>query len=99
MIIAVLGLLAAWIIYLRPSLSPPATRSAPRVAASQQVGPPIFFDVSFGDADHGAVHVFSRVNQPNRPVPIYLTADGGHTWKPLAMSRNPILAVTFVGQR
>lgn len=95
MVVAVLGLLAAGIVYLHPTFSASAARSVPKTGAS--VGPPFFFNVSFGDAEHGVVQVFRQVNAPNRPPPIYLTADGGRTWKPLPNPRNDIFAVTFVG--
>jgi len=97
MVVAVLGLLAAGIVYLRPSFSASAARSVSKTGVS--VGPPFFFNVSFGDAEHGVVQVFRQVNPPNRPPPIYLTADGGRTWKPLANPRNDIFAVTFVGRQ
>src|SRR5262249_36540439 len=98
-VVAALGLLAAGIVYLRPTLSAPAAGSVPRVSVSQQAEPAVFLSVSFGDAQHGAVQVFSRVNQPNRPPPIYLTADGGRTWKPLPMPNSDIFAVAVVGRR
>ena len=97
MVVAVLGLLAAGIVYLHPSFSASAARSMSKTGVS--VGPPFFFNVSFGDAEHGVVQVFRQVNPPNRPPPIYLTADGGRTWKPLANPRNDIFAVTFVGRQ
>ena len=99
MLVAGLGLLAAGIVYLRPSLNAPAAPAVPRAGASQPVGTPVFFSVSFGDAEHGAVQVFSQTSQPNRPPPIYLTSDGGRTWRPIARRAYPITAVTFVGQR
>jgi len=97
--VAALGLLAAGIVYLRPSLSAPATPSVPRAGGLRQVAQPVFFNVSFGDAQHGAVQVFSPGNQPDRPAPIYLTSDGGRTWRPIARRAYPISGVTFVGQR
>lgn len=99
MVVAGLGLLAAGIVYVRPTLSAPAARSVAKAGVSQGVAPPVFFDVSFGDREHGAVQVFSQVNQPNRPPPIYLTADGGRTWKPLAMPAKDIFTVAVVGRQ
>ena len=98
-VVAGLGLLAAGVVYLRPSLNAPATQSVPRAGPSRQVAQPVFFNVSFGDAEHGAVQVFSQTNQPDRLPPIYLTSDGGRTWRPIARRAYPITAVTFVGQR
>jgi photosystem II stability/assembly factor-like uncharacterized protein len=97
--IAALGLVAAGIVYLRPSFNAAAARPAPKVVASQEGGAPVFFLVTFGDARHGAVQVFSQSNQPNRTPPIYLTSDGGRTWKSLARPTHPIAAVTFVDRR
>lgn len=97
MVVAVLGLLAAGIVYLHPTLTAPAARPVPKTGAP--AGAPMFFNVSFGDADHGVVQVFRQVNPPNRPPPIYLTADGGRTWKPLANPTNAIFEVTFVGRQ
>jgi photosystem II stability/assembly factor-like uncharacterized protein len=99
MAVAGLGLLAAGIVYLRPSLNAPTAPAVPRAGASQPVGPPVFFSVSFGDSEHGAVQVFRQTNQPDRPPPIYLTSDGGRTWRPLAKPTDPIAAITFVGRR
>lgn len=99
MVVAGLGLLAAGIVYLRPSLSAPATPSVRRVPTSPQVAQPVFFNVSFGDAQHGAVQVFTATNLPDRPAPIYLTSDGGRTWRPVAPRAYPVSSVTFVGQR
>jgi photosystem II stability/assembly factor-like uncharacterized protein len=97
MAIAALGLVAAGIVYLRPSFNAPAARPTARTFASQQAGPPVFFEVSFGDARHGAVQVFS--SQPNGPPPIYLTSDGGRTWRPLAKRAFPVTAFTFLDGR
>ncbi|HKA10918.1 MAG TPA: sialidase family protein [Candidatus Dormibacteraeota bacterium] len=98
MMVAGLGLLAIGIVYLRPSPSGPATPSAPR-ARTPQVVQPVFFNVSFGDAQHGAVQVFSPNNPPDRPAPIYLTSDGGRTWRPVTRRAYPISGVTIVDQR
>jgi len=97
MVVAVLGLLAAGIVYLRPSLNAPAAKPVPRAAGLREVSTPIFFDVSFGDAQHGAVQVFNQ--RPSLPPPIYFTSDGGRTWRPVARYAYPITAVTFIGQR
>jgi len=97
MVVAVLGLLAAGVVYLHPTLTAPAARPVPETGAP--AGPPMFFNVSFGDAEHGAVQVFRRGNPPNRPPPIYLTADGGRTWKRLTNPTNDIFAVAFVGRQ
>lgn len=99
MVVALLGLLVAGIVYLHPTLSAPAERSAPRSAVSQQVGAPFFFNVSFGDAEHGVLQVFSQLNPPNRPPSIYVTSDGGRTWRPLAKFTSPLAAVTFVDRQ
>jgi len=97
MVVAVLGLLAAGIVYLHPTFTAPAARPVPDTGAP--AGPPLFFNVSFGDAEHGAVQVFRQGSPPNRLPPIYLTADGGRTWKRLANPTNDIVAVTFVGRQ
>src|SRR5262249_61682797 len=78
---------------------PPAPAARPVPERGAPAGPPIFFNVSFGDAEHGAVQVFRRGNPPNRPPPIYLTADGGRTWKRLTNPTNDIFAVAFVGRQ
>ena len=98
-VVALLGLLVAGIVYLHPTLSAPAERSVPRPAASQQVAGPFFFNVSFGDAEHGVLQVFSQLNPPNRPPSIYVTSDGGRTWRPLAKFTRPLAAVTFVDRQ
>lgn len=97
MAFAAVGLVAAGIVYLRPSVNVPAARPKARTFASQQAGSPVFFNVTFGDAQHGAVQVFS--NQPNGPPPIYLTSDGGRTWRPLAKRAVPLAALTFLDGR
>ena len=99
--LASVGLLAAAVLYLRASPTyPPATQPVRRAAASQQTGTPVFFNVSFGDARHGVVQVYSQ-NNPNLTGPIYLTSDGGRTWRRLVAKRPvPIAAVIYVdGQR
>src|SRR5262249_56316622 len=97
MMVAGLGLLAIGIVYLRPSPSGPATLSAPR-ARTPQVVQPVFFNVSFGDAQHGAVQVFSPNNPPDRPAPIYLTSDGGRTWRPVTRRPHPIPCLPTLAQ-
>jgi len=97
--LASVGLLAAAIVYLRSSpTSPPAAQPVRRTAASQQAGPPVFFNVSFGDAKHGVVQVYRQGN-PNLIGPRYLTSDGGRTWRRFAERTVPIAAVTYVDGR
>lgn len=98
-VVALLGLLVGGIVYLHPTLSAPAERSAPGPAALQQAGAPVFFNVSFGDAEHGVLQMFSQLNPPNRPPSIYVTSDGGRTWRPLAKFSSPLAAVTFVDRQ
>ena len=99
MAIAAVGLIAAGIVYLRPSFNAAAARPTPRAVASQQAGPPVFFNVTFGDAKNGAVLVFRQSLQTNGTLPIYVTSDGGRTWNSLPKRTHPILAIRFVDRR
>ena len=99
MAIAAVGLIAAGIVYLHPSFNAAAARPTHKAAASQQASDPVFFNVSFGDARHGAVQVFIQGPQLNGTPPIYLTSDGGRTWKSLPKRPRPILAIRFVDRR
>ena len=92
---AALGLASAGIVYLRPGLSPKPSPSAGGAAAVLQPDSPVLIDVSFGDAYHGTVQEFG----PGRTGVIYLTSDGGRTWKRLPSSTSGIVAVTFLGPR
>ena len=96
MVVALLALLVAGIVYLHPTLSAPAGRTLPGSTRLQNAVPQ-FLDVSFGDANHGAVQLFTPGSNPLRAI--YLTADGGRTWRPVARRAYPISAVTYVGQR
>src|SRR5262252_889626 len=89
MAIAAVGLIAAGIVYLHPSFNAAAARPTHKAAASQQASDPVFFNVTFGDARHGAVQVFSPSPQLNGTPPIYLTSDGGRTWKSLPKRPRP----------
>src|SRR5215471_20078307 len=97
--LASVGLLAAAIVYLRSSPTSPPAAQPVRRAAAQQAGPPVFFNVSFGDAKHGVVQVYRQGSQLNPTPPIYLTSDGGRTWRPLAQRPVAIAAVTYVDEQ
>ncbi len=75
-VVAVLGVLVAGMVYLRPSLLPPATASTAKTRSS----PPTWRLVTafFTDADHGTAWLTGFGPSPNAA---YLTADGGRTWR------------------
>jgi photosystem II stability/assembly factor-like uncharacterized protein len=77
--LAALGTLVAGVVYLRPSLAPPAA-TAP--ATSARVAVPgsgwRLASASFGDANHGTV-LLGRAGPA--PTTIFLTSDGGKTWQ------------------
>ena len=97
--VAALGVLVAGVVYLRPSLAPPAAASPPAVrlplAPAWRLG-----SVTFGDVDHGLVW-FYRMNLPG-PSPTtrtFLTSDGGRTWRLVAGDRSGFVVAGFVDRR
>jgi len=77
--VAALGTLVSGVVYLRPSLAPPAAATP---AASVRVAQPgstwRLASASFGDADHGTVVFHSSGPAPTTS---FLTSDGGKTWE------------------
>ena len=79
-VVAVLGVLVAGVVYLRPSISPPAAASTAKTRSS----PSLAWRLSwafFTDADHGTAQLAGFGPSPTRT---YLTADGGRTWRLVA---------------
>lgn len=94
---AVVLLLVLGFVYLRPGLSAPASR--PAAGSSAAPAQLRLGGVSFGDASHGAVQYYGLAN--GTPGPLYVTADGGRTWKLSLMpggigQANQIEAVSFL---
>ena len=75
--LAALGTLVAGVVYLRPSLAPPAATTP---AASARAAVPgsawRLTSASFADANHGTVLFGSG----QAPTTTFLTSDGGNTW-------------------
>jgi photosystem II stability/assembly factor-like uncharacterized protein len=95
--VAAVGTLVAGVVYLRPSLGPPAA-AAP--AAPARVAVPAggwrLASASFGDADHGTVQFYSS---GQAPATTYLTSDGGKTWQVAARARNGYAFAAFLDSR
>ena len=96
--VAVLGTLVAGVVYLRPSLAPPtaAAPSAPAHVAVPASGWRLV-SASFGDANHGAVQLYSA---GPAPTTTFLTSDGGKTWQMAARApRNGYAWAGFIDTR
>ncbi len=95
--VAALGLLAVGAVYLRLSFA--ATPPKTKPAAATSPGPVTrFFNVTFGDAKHGAAVRFTAGPYTSRTI--YLTSDAGRTWQPMTRRPYPIpTAVTFIDSR
>ena len=95
---AALGMLVAGVVYLRPSLAPPAatTRTATgRVAAPGSAWR--LASASFGDSNHWAVVFYSS---GPAPTAVFLTSDGGKTWRLAARApRNGYASAVFFDAR
>lgn len=98
--VAALGVLVVGVVYLRPSLAPPAAASPPPVRLPLAPGGWRLGSVSFGDVDHGAIQ-FYRYNLPG-PGPTtatFLTSDGGKTWRPVSGDRGGFGLASFLDRR
>jgi len=95
--VAAVGTLVAGVVYLRPSLAPPAAATP---AARARVAVPAsgwrLASASFGDADHGTVQFYSS---GQAPATTYLTSDGGKTWQEGARARNGYAFAAFLDSR
>jgi photosystem II stability/assembly factor-like uncharacterized protein len=96
--VAALGTLVAGVVYLRPSLAPPAPTTP---AASARVAVPgsgwRLVSASFGDANHGTL-LFSSSGPA--PMTTFLTSDGGKTWQlAVRAPRNGYASAVFLDTR
>ena len=97
--VAALAVLVAGVVYLRPSLGPPAAASP--TAVRPPLAPAVWTlaSVTFGDEDHGVVG-FYRMNLPGPgPITSFLTSDAGRTWRQLAGDPGGIAVAGFLDGR
>src|SRR5262249_24362068 len=93
---AALGTLVAGVVYLRPSLGPPAAAAPAPARVAVPASGLVLVSASFGDADHGTVPFYSS---GQAPAAAYLTSDGGKTWQVAARARNGYAFAAFLDSR
>jgi len=95
--VAALGVLVAGVVYLRPSLAPPAAASPTSARLPLDLGGWRLGSVSFGDVDHGAIQFYRSLSGPTSSA--FVTSDGGRTWRAAAGDRTGFGLAGFLDRR